>query len=306
MSKPFVSVVIPVYNDTERLKLCLEALDAQTYPSDRYEVIVVDNNSDSPLVADELKEFEHVILTHETLQGAAAARNRGISLARGEVIAFTDSDCIPASDWLEKGVAHIIDHPDTGQVGGRVEVFVSDPENPTAVEMWDTILGFPQKFYIENKKFSVTANVFVRKDVINKIGKFDTVFKSAAGEDLEWGNRIHQGGYKLVYADDVVVRHPARSTFGELAGKYILHAGGDYYLETRGNIPSIKRVADIMLHLIPPVVTTVRILRNEKFKKLNGIRSKIMVVGVFWFVRYRTTLEKIRLLLGGKPRSVRI
>ena len=104
--RSLVSVIIPVYNDAERLKLCLDALARQTYPGDRYEVIVVDNGSqqDPELVT---SRYEQVTLAHEACRGSYAARNTGLALARGDVLAFTNSDCIPAADWIEHGVARL-------------------------------------------------------------------------------------------------------------------------------------------------------------------------------------------------------
>src|SRR5687767_14260928 len=99
-SQPSVSVIIPVYNDTERLLRCLEALEAQTYPRNRFEVIVVDNGSDVP-VADTLNRHAGcAILVTEPRPGGFVARNAGIERASGEILAFTDADCLPAASWL--------------------------------------------------------------------------------------------------------------------------------------------------------------------------------------------------------------
>ena len=106
LSNLFVSVIIPVYNDSERLKLCLEALENQTYSKDLYEVIVVDNASEEDIKSI-VGQFSQAKYTYESQSGSYVARNKGISIARGEILAFTDSDCIPASDWIEKGVANL-------------------------------------------------------------------------------------------------------------------------------------------------------------------------------------------------------
>jgi len=108
VSPPFVSVIIPVYNDPIRLRTCLQALEEQTYPKSMYAVIVVDNGSDEsiePIVA----EFSQMKTSYEPHPRSYAARNKSLSPARGEVIAFTDSDCIPAPDWIETLCSDIID-----------------------------------------------------------------------------------------------------------------------------------------------------------------------------------------------------
>nr|MBA2449198.1 glycosyltransferase family 2 protein [Chloroflexota bacterium] len=142
-STPFVSVVIPVFNDPDRLRTCLQALEHQTYPKDRYEVIVVDNGS-AQTVGPLVDEFRQARSTYEKVPGTAAARNRGIALASGEVLAFTDADCIPAHDWLAKGVPRLLGTPDCGLLAGHIEVFFRDPEHPTAAEAYDALTAFPQ------------------------------------------------------------------------------------------------------------------------------------------------------------------
>ena len=95
-----VSVIIPVLNDAPRLRTCLDALESQTFDLP-FEVLVVNNgSSDDP--ASVLRAFPAARLLHEQQRSSYAARNTGVRQARGEVLAFTDSDCIPAEDWLER------------------------------------------------------------------------------------------------------------------------------------------------------------------------------------------------------------
>src|SRR5689334_6517067 len=103
---PFVSVIVPVYNDQQRIVTCVEALLAQDYPRECYEVLVVDNGStDGTLAA--LKALPITSLVENTKRGSYAARNKALQQAKGEVIAFTDSDCTPVPGWLAAGVAAI-------------------------------------------------------------------------------------------------------------------------------------------------------------------------------------------------------
>ncbi len=149
MSNPFVSVIIPVFNDSERLKLCLEALHDQTYPKNLYEVIVVDNGSDNG-VEDVVNKFTQASYTNENRLGSYSARNKGISMARGQVIAFTDSDCIPVPEWIEKGVKNLLRVPNCGLVAGKIEIIFKYPLKPTAVEILESIGSFRQKEAIES------------------------------------------------------------------------------------------------------------------------------------------------------------
>ena len=94
-----VSVVVPCFNSEAFIAECLEALCDQDYPRDRYEVILVDNGS-SDRSLEIAKQFAGVRCLTEAKRGSYAARNRGVAAARGEVVAFTDSDCAPARDWV--------------------------------------------------------------------------------------------------------------------------------------------------------------------------------------------------------------
>jgi glycosyltransferase involved in cell wall biosynthesis len=213
---PFVSVIIPVYNDLDRLKICLEQLEKQTYPAERYEIIVVDNASDNP-VEPAMQPFPHVRVVHEANPGPDIARNAGLAVASGEILAFTDSDCIPYVDWLEKGVENLQQHPDCGLVGGRVDVFPQDPEKLTWVELYESVFAFRTKINITQYHFMQTCNLFTFKSVFDAVGEFDDSLNTPGDE--EWGQRVHAHGFPLIYVDDVAIRHPARRTFKALHKK---------------------------------------------------------------------------------------
>lgn len=188
---PLVSVIIPVCNDAERLEVCLRALEAQTYPTATYEIIVVDNGSAAsiePVVA----RYAHARACFEQHPGSYAARNKGLSLARGEVIAFTDSDCIPTPDWLERGVTKLLGDPTCGMIGGRIDVFCRTPGRPTSAELYDCTRGLLQRKYIEVRGFGATANVFTRRRILDAVGTFDATLKSCG--DVEWGHRVAAAG----------------------------------------------------------------------------------------------------------------
>ncbi len=99
-----VSVVVPVYNTARFLAACIEGLlDQDLDPAD-YEILMVDNNSTDESVSI-IERYPRVRLLHEPKQGSYAARNRGLREATGEVIAFTDSDCVPERSWLRECLA---------------------------------------------------------------------------------------------------------------------------------------------------------------------------------------------------------
>lgn len=288
---PFVSVIIPVFNDSERLKLCLEVLQRQSYNKNLYEVIVVDNGSD-----DDIKyvvtQFSQAYITDETKPGSYAARNKGISMAKGDVIAFTDSDCIPAHDWIEKGVANLLRVPNCGLVAGRIEIFFQDPEQPTAVELYEGITAFPQKNYVEELKFGATANLFTFRTVIDKVGLFNETLKSSG--DLEWGKRVFGSGYNQVYADDTYVAHPARYSLNQLRNKIVRVIGGKYDLQPKKKYLFKGFIKMQVLELEQTLKEVFRFYFSKNSYKFQQ-KEKLKVVFVVLFVGYVRFLERLRL-----------
>lgn len=302
MPDPFVSIIVPVFNDVEKLEICLAALAQQTYRPDGYEVIVVDNGSENiEEVAALSAQFSQVALTQESTPGSYAARNKGISVAKGSIIAFTDSDCIPAPDWIEKGVHCLLEHPHCGLVAGRIDIFYKDSESPTAVELYDgVIMGFPQDEFISKRKAGATANVFTWKHVVDKVGNFNAQMKSHG--DMEWGKRVHTAGYELIYADDAWVAHPARSSFKQLYNRTIRLVGGmyDMYITQENSVwKRNKRVARLIISDLLMVGLGKNIGKAWNDNRLQRVDQRLKVIGIILIMRYVGMTEKIRLKLGG-------
>src|SRR5262245_683074 len=219
---PLVSVIVPVFNQSEALRGCLLALSGQTYPRERFEVIVVDNGSTPPLSVTDAPGG-NVRAACELKPGSYAARNRGVAIARGSIIAFTDADCVPAADWIERGVAAIERLDGAGMVGGRVEITLGDPRRPTAAELFEVVLGFRQDKYIA-WGFAATANVFTTRDTLENVGPFNEALMSCG--DVEWGQRLRTLGLAQVYDERARVAHAARRRLRELCRKSVRVAGG--------------------------------------------------------------------------------
>ena len=98
-SQPLISVIVPHLNQAEQLRRCLESLRRQTYPVEHFEIIVVDNGSKA-LPTAEVGEHPNAKLEREATPGPGPARNRGVAVARGNVLAFIDADCIADQGWL--------------------------------------------------------------------------------------------------------------------------------------------------------------------------------------------------------------
>ena len=299
--RPFVSVIIPVYNDRKRLILCLNALEEQSYPKDLYEVITIDNGSDED-INDLSEQYSNVFIFTEDIPGSYAARNKGIAKAKGTIFAFTDADCIPKFNWIEKGVEKFLQTPNCGLVGGKIDLFFQNSSYPTAVEIYESIeMDFPQETLLVEQRYAFTANVFTSKQVMDDVGIFNNRLKS--GGDREWGRRIFNAGYEQVFAQEACVKHPARYSIWQLY-KRITRINGGNFDASKGNISFKGKVTalckDLMLAITPPFRSLFRIWTQEK--RLSTNKQRFQFILVMLFVRYVSAWERIRLRLGGSSK----
>ncbi len=293
----FVSVIIPVYNDAERLKKCLLALEKQTYPQAQYEVIVVDNASEEN-IKDVVSQFPQARLTFENSPGSYAARNQGISIAKGEILAFTDADCIPTPNWIETGVKHLLSLSRPGIVAGGIKMFFKNPNNPTVIELYDSITNLQQKKMVEQAHCGATANLLTFKKVFEEVGLFDRELKS--GGDSEWGKRAFSLGYPIEYAEESCVAHPARSSFTQLYKKVLRVRGGFYALEKKQTQENknlfLSELIKVLWKWKPPLIYAVR--KSFFNQKVKAKRVEIFIITLVF--HYAGILEKTRLLFGGE------
>lgn len=280
---------MPVWNDSGRLQGCLRALEEQTYPGHLYEVIVVDNDS-AKTIGHVVAPYARARVVQEGSPGSYAARNTGVKHARGEIIAFTDSDCIAAPDWLERGVAHLTHQDRCAVVAGRIEIFPRSQQQPNAVEQYEMLVALAQREFVRNYKFGATANLFTFREVFEQAGPFLAEVKS--GGDLEWGRRIVGSGYRLEYADNACVFHPARASLSQLYSKIVRVTGGLHDLKRLKGRTYLEFDRSLLLDLLPPVKAMVRTLRESRLRRK---RDRIKVCAVLLFVRYVQAFEKLRL-----------
>lgn len=208
----FISVIIPVLNGELTIQRCLDSLLSQEYSLDCYEIIVVDNGSTDGTKEIILKINDKRISLFEELgvQSAYAARNLGILKAKGEILAFTDSDCVAQKDWLRK-IAFYFQDSSIGEVGGEIKAF--SPQ--TLIEQYQDDQKFLSQSYLAKGPFgifSVTANVAYRKNAFSLFGLFDPDLVS--GGDVEFSRRLRlKSDYRVMRANDVVVYHNHRNSF---------------------------------------------------------------------------------------------
>jgi len=222
-SDPLVSVVVVTYNSAATVGETLSSLAGQTYPTDRYELIVVDGGSSDgteAIVAESDATF-HVV------DGGTigACRNRGVDVATGEYVAFTDSDCAVPATWLRSHVDRIERRDDDSIVG------VGGPNRPFPDDPWFSKLvgslqgtafgsgGSPQSYAIGEVRTvgSVAAcNVMYDASIFESYRYDDSI---NVGEDAEFHFRLSEAGYRFVFDPTIAVSHHLSPDFGAFCEK---------------------------------------------------------------------------------------
>jgi glycosyltransferase involved in cell wall biosynthesis len=216
---PQLSVIVPVLNGADLIGPCIEGLLGQSLEAADFEVIVVDNGSEDG-TREIVAGYPVQLLEESSHRSPYAARNAGIEHAQGKVLAFTDADCRPSLDWLERALA-AMEAAEAELVGGRVNFLFSD--RPTAGGLTDALWHLDVARQIATHRACMTANLLVRRPVFDAIGPFEGRVRS--GADGRWTRRATDAGFRLVYAPDAEVDKPARRLGPLLAKGYRIGRG---------------------------------------------------------------------------------
>lgn len=271
-----VTVVVPHYDTLETLERCLAALDAQTYPRHALEVIVADNGSpQGPEGLQALLAGRARLITVPE-RGAGPARNGGVEAATGEILAFTDADCLPDPDWVRAGVAALAS---ADFVGGRMIVSLQETGRPTAVEAFEMVFAFDNERYVNHLGFTVTANLFCPRPIFQRVGGF----RVGVSEDLDWCVRARAEGFRIGYAADAVVSHPARRTWAELTHKWKRLNAESLGLCAGSTSRTLRWIARALVLPLSALAHTPRVLTSRKLPRLG---DRIGALGVLYRLRF--------------------
>jgi len=277
-----------VFNNPIGLEKTLKSLITQSFSKDQYEIIVADNgSSDNTLkvVKKYVENYPQLLryVTEDSIQSSYAARNKAIRIAKGKVLAFTDSDCIPVKIWLHNGYNSLIQNK-ASMIAGKI-VFTFKNSKPNIWEHFDAAGKLNQKSYVSNAGFGATANLFVRKSMFDKYGLFLSELKS--GGDFEFGKRLTQSGEKLLYSETALIYHPARSTFKSKLAKSNRVAQGQKMLSKMSllNRDGQLNWRQLLLTIKYPFLPDIKMKNSEK----------ILMVLINNYFRYNNYFRRIHL-----------
>ena len=282
--RPFVSVVIPHYNDLDALAVCVAGLKRQTWPAERMEIIVADNNSACGLAAVE-RAAPGCRVVPAPVQGAGPARNAGVAASCGKILAFIDSDCDPQPDWVEHGV-HAMTEYDFA--GGHVLTAPRDPARPRPVEAWEMVFGFDFERYILEEGYTGSGNMWVWRSVFDAVGGF----RAGVAEDMEWSRRARSMGFRLGYERRAVVSHLARPSWPDLLARWRRVLAEHHLLmreTSHGRLRWAVKTAAMPWSAVPHLL---RVLRSDRLPdaRAKAAAAAVLVAHRLWRTGYMARL----------------
>lgn len=257
-----ISVVIPSYRRPKDLARCLDALKKQKRPADEVLVVVRDTDTETwTFVQTFNPEFLPLRTVTVSVSGVVAAMNAGMDAACGDIIAFTDDDAAPHTDWLERIEAHFLSDPNIGGVGGRDWVYhgtqleEGEREIVGQVQWFGRVIGEHHLGVGEAREVDVLkgVNMSFRRSAIDKM-HFDPRMRGTGAQvhfELAFSLALKRVGWKLIYDPKVAVNHyPAqrfdedrRNRFNDIA---LLNAVHNETLVLLENLPSTRRTAFVL------------------------------------------------------------
>ena len=287
--KPYVSIVVPTFNRSAKLSRLLDSLFTQSYPKDRYEILVGNgssrDNTEEVLIEYEMKAPCKFSWFTQEGAGISAARNLCISRSLGEIICFTDDDCVADENWITTLVEGFID--DTiGAVGGKVESY----QTMTLVQEYieESEILSQDKFMSKNKL--ITSNAAYRGQILKDIEGFDNFL--VACEDVDISIKTQLLGFKLRYTPEAVIFHDhAERVKGLIKRSYRNGIGlarlhkkyGIKYNLTYNTCISGYRIVTILIHYPLTLMSAVISKKNKYFVLkpfFEVIRSSGLTLGI--------------------------
>ncbi|MCT7962440.1 glycosyltransferase [Laspinema sp. D1] len=242
---PPVSVVVPVYNGEQDLPDLIDCLRSQTYPPQKVEYILVDNNSSDRtpiLLQDAVQNTPEITLrplSEPQIQSSYAARNTGIRAATGEFIAFTDADCRPEPNWLFSLIQPFIQE-NVGIVVGEIAAFPGNNILEQYAEREETL---SQKHTLAHPfcPYGQTANLGIRRSIFAEVGLFRSYLTTGGDADICW-RILRETEWKFEFAPNAIVKHRHRTTLKALQSQWRRYGKSNRYLHELHGIDLMREL----------------------------------------------------------------
>jgi len=283
MNYPFVSVMVITYNVKNTIEVCLNSLTNLDYPSDKYEIIVVDGCSKDGTV-DIIRRYA-VKLIIEPRKGRSIARNTGIKFAKGEIIAFTDADCEVNSEWLKFHVQAHSSENGVMAVGGAI--VPSDEKSELIAAIHYTNFGeytdcSPRRLIREIP----TCNISFKRGILKDIGLFDERLDAYEDSLICW--RIIRAGKKILFDPRIRVKHSYSPSNQDLLSSFLekekLNGQSHYLLQIIDKTFPYRLPENVFLVAVAmPIIASARACRRL-FTLLKYSRKKLPPIAIIYYI----------------------
>ncbi|MBC6429893.1 glycosyltransferase [Nostoc sp. HG1] len=241
---PMVSVVVPIYNGEADLPELINCLLSQTYPKDRVEYLLVDNNSSDRTLTILKTSAENCPITIHALsenqiQSSYSARNTGIRAATGEIIVFTDADCRPQPQWLDALIQPFV-NKEVVIVAGEI---LALPGTTLLEQHADRQETLSQKHTLKHsfRPYGQTANLAIRHITLEKVGLFRPYLTTGGDADICW-RILGENIGRLEFAPNAIVGHRHRSTLKELQSQWRRYGRSNRYLHELHGVDLMREI----------------------------------------------------------------
>ncbi|WP_428425419.1 glycosyltransferase [Pararhizobium sp.] len=286
-----LSVIVPHLNEPDDLHKCLLSLDAQHMDGIPFEIIVVDNGSvEMPLAA--CLDIPNLRLEREIVPGPGPARNLGAGLARADILAFIDCDCIAQPGWVKSIVNLMTREPGIDLLGGDIAILLTDPRHPSAIESYESIYSYRARAYVEKYGFAATGNMAVRKAVFRSVGPFGGI---STMEDTEWGQRATAKGYRIAFLPEARVLTPSCKSFADLARRWDRHVAHEFR-KVSGYRSLMRWVAGSLIVIGSPLVESFKIFTTDR---VSGVRNRMLAFACLTRIRLHRGRRMVGLIFHG-------
>lgn len=286
-----ISVVVPCYNGASYIPVFINSLEKLIIPSDlELEIVIVDNGSTDSSVS-LLRDLIHVLSSkaevrieeYTASQGSYATRNFGVKQSSGQVLVFTDIDCILPEDYFTNLYDRLNGMPDSYIIAGNVELFLS--EDPNLYQYYDYVFGFNMKSYVKEKT-GVTANAVLSSNTFHQAQGFDEV--ESGGDRAFFKKVVKKLGANFDFCPEVMVFHPCRSSYSELIkkAKRVARGHASYYKKLRFSA-RLKRIGLLLISaFLQQHQFKVIVSKRSIINRLPLFRRFILIGLIFWIGFY--------------------
>ena len=241
--KPLLSIIVPVYNGSDTIGSCIEHLENIDYPEEKYEIIIVDNNSNDN-TRDIIQKY-NVKYLFEEKKGQGAARNLGVAHAKGDIVGFIDADCLVEKNWVSE-VEKSFKNRTTSAVIGLCDHTTKNITSEMYVQDYEK--DWERRSISEDQVSAIAgANFAMKKDIFLELGGFDEDF--LVQEDIELGYRMTNNGHTIMRNPNLKVKHLYSDDLDTLINKMCKYGYYEYMIfkkymnnsNIRSLMPSFQR-----------------------------------------------------------------